>query len=45
MKIRREAEQQKQGSNSAPAQQLYASLDKNLALMKQRLGNSSDIVI
>ena len=45
MKINREAEQQKQNKKNASAQRLYPSLDRNLTLMKQRLGKSSDIVI
>ncbi len=45
MKIRREAEQQKQDQKTASAQHLYASLEKNLKLVKLRLGESSDIVI
>lgn len=45
LKVKNKAEQQKQTQASSAAQPLYASLDKNLALFKQRLGNSSDIVI
>jgi spore germination protein KA len=45
MKAKREAEQQKQNKKAASAERLHASLDRNLELMKQRLGDSSDIVI
>jgi len=45
MKIRREAEQQKQDKKTASVQHLFSSLEKNLKLVKLRLGDSSDIVI
>ena len=44
MKVKKEAEQKKQNGEKAAPQRLHASLDKNLAMFKQRLGNSSDIV-
>ncbi len=45
MKVKKEEEQQRRTQKAASAQSLYASLDRNLALFKERLGNSSDIVI
>lgn len=45
LKIKKEAEQQEQ-AQAAPAPCGFdASLDQTLALFRQRLGNSSDIVI
>lgn len=43
--IKKEAEQQKQNQKAVSVQKLHASLDKNLQLMKLRLGDSGDIVI
>ena len=44
-KVKKEAEQQKQNDKAAPKENLCAALDKNMEVFKQRLGNSSDIVI
>ncbi len=44
-KAKKEAEQQKQSCKPASSESLASALDQNIALFKQRLGNSSDIVI
>lgn len=44
-KAKKQAEQQKQGCKSASSESMVCALDKNLETFKQRLGNSSDIVI
>lgn len=45
IKVKKEEEQQTQAQKFASAQIFYDSLDKNLSLFRQRLGNSSDIII
>lgn len=44
-KAKKEAEQQKPNDKAAPQESLCPAIDKNMELFKQRLGNSSDIVI
>lgn len=45
LKIKKEAEQQRQAPTAPDPQCFDVSLDQNLRLFKQQLGNSSDIVI
>ncbi len=44
MRVKKEAEQHSQYKKAVSAQRLSASLDENLAAMKQRLGESADVV-